>query len=225
MSENDLLSDISIPDPNNPHNYMLDTSAINKLADNFADLELFIRSKSFGFKYYKTANQDYELGGIGANMYDKDCIPTYYKKSETLERKRPLFNEIQEMLEIKRVSSVSSFMRNHWILDGTYRICDDHSSEGRLMQKILDFKKYSKKREKRPFSQHYDAMIAEAAMKNACYLVTNDSDLRNIVNENFPSRAIEYDEIIRIIDNISHFLDTEARICREDSWEHIKKVL
>jgi len=208
MRENDLLNDTSIPDPNNPHNYMLDTSAFNKLADKYSDLELFIRSKSFGFMYYKTANQDYELGGIGANVYDENCLPTYYKKSEALERKRPLFYEIQEKLEIKRVSSVASLMINHWILDGTYRIWDDHSVEGKLMQKILDFKQDSKKRKKRPFSQNYDAMIAEAALYNDCILVTNDSDLRNMVNEDFLGRAIDYDELIRRINSYSATIST-----------------
>lgn len=199
MNINSLL-EIAIPDPGNLHNYMLDTSAFNRLADNYDDIDLFIYSKSLGFEYYKTANQNYELGGMGANVYDKDCLPTYYKNSEALERKQPLFNEIKKKLNIQRVSSIASLMRNHWVLDGTYRLWDHKSIEGQVVKKILDL--HEKKRVRRPFSQHYDAMIAEAALYHKCVLVTNDSDLMDIINETFPGQAISYDSLIRIIKDI-----------------------
>lgn len=193
-----MKSDISIPNQNNPYNYLLDTTAFNRLAENADWLELAIRSLEFGFCYYITVNQDYELAGMGAKAYNKDCYPEYYKEpSGAFKEKMQIFPQIKESLKIQQVSSMASLMLNHWGLDGTYHISDNMSKNGQATQKVLDFNE--KLRKKRPFAQHYDAMAAEAALYNHCILVTDDDDLRVLVNEDFPSSAIPTKDLIDLI--------------------------
>ena len=134
-------------------------------------------------------------------MYTTDSsVPLDFKISDALKKKIPIFADIQVRLNIKRVSSLASLMLNHWILDGTYRCFDDKSAVGKMTKKI--FNSNEKLREKHPFAQHYDAMTAEAAIYNHCYLVTDDSKLKRLVVEDFPSRAITTAELIEKIERM-----------------------
>lgn len=187
------------PNSENKLNFLFDTTAFNRLAEHIEWIFILEQSLAKGARYYKTANQDYELMGIGAKTYDKDGIP-HPIASEIFETKIPLFDDIKERLQIKRVSSMASFMRGHWILDGTYRLYDDKSAIGKMTDEIFDANK--KLREKHPFAQHYDAMTAEAAIFNHCTLVTDDKKLKNIVNKHFPQRAIQTKELVELIQSL-----------------------
>lgn len=154
-----------------------------------------------GFRYYKTANQNFELQGLGTKVYTADAFfPPEFKISDALKKKIPIFADIQARLNVKRVSSIGSFMDGHWLLDGTYRVLDDKSAIGKMTEKI--FRANEKLREKHPFAQHYDAMTAEAAIYNYCYLVTDDSKLKKLVVEDFPSQAITTVELIAKIEKM-----------------------
>lgn len=193
-----MTNDIAIPNQNNPHNYLLDTTAFNRLTENANWLKLATRSLDCGFCYYITANQNCELAGMGVKIYNKKCYPEYYKEpSEAFKEKMQIFPQIKEGLKIQRVSSMASLMRNHWGLDGTYHVFDNMSETGQTVQKIFNFTE--KLLKKRPFAQHYDAMTAEAALYNHCILVTDDDDLRMLVNEDFPSSAIPTKDLIDLI--------------------------
>ena len=58
-------------------------------------------------------------------------------------------------------------------------------------------------RKEKPFAQNYDAMSAEAAIHYGCYLVSDDKDLRNIVNKYFPKKAISTKDLIDLIQMLS----------------------
>lgn len=193
-----MKNDIAIPNQNNPHNYLLDTTAFNRFAENANWLKLAMHFLNYGFCYYITVNQNYELVGMGAKVYNKDCYPEYYKEpSEAFKAKMQIFPQIKEALKTQRVSSMASLMRNHWRLDGTYHVFDNTRESGQTIQRIFDFNE--KLRKKRPFAQHYDAMTAEAALYNHCILVTDDDDLRMLVNEDFSSSAISTKDLIDLI--------------------------
>lgn len=194
--------DFENPNPQNSHNYLLDTTAFNRLADRKDWLYIAEKSLPLGFRYYKTSNQNFELHGLGAKVYTADTfIPLDFKISDELKKKLPIFADIQARLNIKRVSSIASLMDNHWVLDGTYRILDGKSAVGKMTVKILNANE--KLRERHPFAQHYDAMTAEAAIYNHCYLVTDDSKLKKLVVEDFPSRAITTAELVERIEAIA----------------------
>ena len=108
-----------------------------------------------------------------------------------------IFDEIMKRLKVKRVPSIGRLMPNHWSLDGTYRILDDKSDISEMAEDIFQWNE--KKREKQPFFQHYDAMSAEAAIHNNCVLISDDDDLRFLVNKHFPQRAIQTCELVEKI--------------------------
>mgnify|MGYP000378087214 FL=1 len=194
--KNEFLDDFEEPNPNCPYNYLLDSVAFNRLAEHRDWITLAEKSLELGFHYYKTANQDYELSGCGAKTYDANCVP-HVKITDSFRAKMLIFDEVMERLKVKRLSSIASLMANHWVLDGTYRLLDDKSRVGEMTKEILQFDE--KTRAEKPFAQHYDAMSAEAAMYHGCYLVSDDKDLRNMVNKYFPQKAIRTKDLIDII--------------------------
>lgn len=175
--------------------YMLDTVAYNKFDENLEWLNYAVMSLNYGFSYYKTSPQNWELNGFGANVYDINCEPVRYKKNVTL----PDYKTIDEKLKINYVSCGCNLMKYHTLLDGTAHGIDGSSIRGIMFFEILELN--PQKRKSRPFSQHYDAFIAESAIYNNCTLVTNDGDLFDIVNKYFPNRAINIVELMNRIKN------------------------
>lgn len=192
------INDFEEPNPNNIHNYMLDTSAYNKIAENQEIFNAIKKSLKFGFKYYRTAIQEKELRGMGAKVYDENCVPTErYRITDEFKEKMKKFEIINLELGVKRASSIACGMRNHWILDGTYRLLEDNSKLSELCDEICMEKPSVRK--KYPYAQMYDAMIAESAMHHNCYLISNDKKLRKTVNSKFSERAIDVFELIKRI--------------------------
>ena len=196
--EHEILDDFEEPNPSCQYNYLLDSVAFNRLAEHRDWICLAEKSLELGFHYYKTANQDYELSGRGAKTYDANGVP-HIKITESFREKMLIFDEITKRLKVKRLSSIASLMKNHWILDGTYRLLDAKSQVGQMTKEIFQFDE--KTRTEKPFAQHYDAMSAEAAMYHGCYLVSDDRNLRNIVNKYFPQKAIQTKDLIDFIQN------------------------
>lgn len=182
--------------------FMLDTTAYNKLYDNPLYFELSIKSLGYGFSYYNTEPQTWELKGFGAKVYDENCNPVYYNHNISL----PNFEIIDEKLKIKYVSCGVNLMRYHTVLDGSAHSIDFNTKEGKMFEEILEYN--SKLRKKRPFAQHYDAFIAEAAIHNNCILVTDDGALLEFVNRHFCDRAITTEMLIDVIkkniDEVNH---------------------
>lgn len=191
-----IWDDFEEPNPDCQFNYLLDTAAVNRFAEYRDWIEIAEKSLELGFHYYKTANQDYELSGRGAKTYDVNCVP-HVKITDNFRAKMLIFDEVLKRLKVKRLSSISSCMTNHWLLDATYRILDDKSKVGEMTKEIFQFDE--KTRTEKPFAQHYDAMSAEAAMYHGCVLVSDDTNLRDIVNKYFPERAIQTKDLIDFI--------------------------
>lgn len=191
-----VYPDFEDPNHENKFNYLLDTTVFNRLVENKAWFLTVLNSLKKGFRYYITANQYNELHGVGAKTYDQNCVP-HVHISDAFQEKIDLFDDILGRLHIKRLSSIASFMSNHWVLDGTYRILDDTTACGKMTEELLAFNE--KLRQRKPFAQHYDAMTAEAAMYHGYYLVSDDNDLGNIVNKYFPQKAIQTKDLIAII--------------------------
>ena len=179
--------------------FMLDTAAYNKFFNNPKYLDLAAISLEYGFSYYKTEPQTWELKGFGAKVYDKECKPVYYNRNATL----PDFDLIDSKLNVKYVSCAVNLMQYHTLLDGSAHFISEQSKSGKMFEEILKFD--PKTRRKRPFAQHYDALIAESTIYNDCILVTNDANLINLVNKHFNNRAITIEILIDIInDFIKH---------------------
>jgi len=185
------------PDRDNKYNYMLDTSAYNHFIQSPEKMNAAKKSISYGFCYYSTALQDMELSGKGAKTYKKDCI-SISDYSVPLELKQK-FDIIDKELNIKLVPEIASCMMNHTRVDGTNRFMNPNSLEGKLHDIIVS---NNKPGSNRPFAYSHDAMIAEAAIHYGCILVTDDKELRELVNSFIPMRAITTEELMKIINTL-----------------------
>ena len=190
------LNDVKVPDKENIYNFLFDTTVFNRLAEHEDWLILLEKSLRLGFQYYKTVSQDYELDGRGAKTYPENISSKKTFSKDFIEKMKQ-FDIIKERLQIQCVSSCATLMHNHFILDGTMRLPDDNAEETHMVKSILGFNE--KLRKKHPFAQYYDMLTAEAAIVNKCVLVSDDTDLRNLVNEDFPAQAISTQELITLI--------------------------
>lgn len=189
-----MIKKYSVPDKNNCHNYMLDTSAYNHIAESDEKMNIAKKSIAYGFCYYSTALQDNELSGKGAKTYNSDCISvSNYIAPQEFKQKMDI---LDKELNIQLVPEVASCMRDHSRVDGTNRFIASDSLSGQIHKNIVS---KNKPGSKMPFEYSYDAMIAEAAVNYGCILVSDDGDLRYEVNLLCPNRAITTDELLEII--------------------------
>lgn len=108
-----LSTDCFEPDPTYSLNFMLDTSAINKLAERPEDLRLATLAKEqLGYIYFRNLIQDREIIGMKSDG-------TFYKMGSKMQNKSRLMREIIETLPIVRIPYMATLMRGAWILDGT----------------------------------------------------------------------------------------------------------
>jgi len=184
----------SEPDRENMNNYMLDTSAYNHIVASPEKLSAVKKSISLGFCYYSTAIQDMELSGEGAKTYNKECVPII-KKPMPLEMIQK-FRQLDKELDVKLLPEIATCMLNHSRVDGTNRFCDPNSLEGQLFEKIASKNNYESNR---PFEYSHDAIIAEAAVHYGCTLVSDDKELKDLVNTAPFGRAITTDELLEKI--------------------------
>lgn len=167
---------------NEYRNYVWETNALNRLADDIEMLRHCHATIEEGHRYYITTVQERELIGI------PDRTMKYDDVSKWGSAQKKAF-EIMEALDFKRVSCVPLLYRNFWLLDGSMRILEDNGIRTDMFNSIYN----NNNRHKR------DATIAEAAMYHGCTLISNDGRLRNKVNCFFPSSAISFEEYKNIV--------------------------
>lgn len=169
--------------------FLLDTSSINEIIKEDNLLQGLVLLKEKNAEFFIVPIQENELHGLGANVYNENGLPEYLKwmPDEAFLSKVKL---IKDKLDIKEVQEFATLMPNHWVLNGKERMIDQKCVC--MVNEILSL--YPTKREKRKFSQYYDAQIAEAAMSNNFVLVSNDTDLIKIVNSYYPGKAITIDD-------------------------------
>jgi len=175
------------PDAAHPFNYMLDTSAINKLAERPEDLELLVLAKEhLGYVYFRNLIQDREIIGMKSDGSISENASKMGEKSK-------IMKQIIEDLPIIRVPYMATLMRGAWILDGTCHLLEGEGVFNEVFTKV--FNRNPKHKE--------DAVIVESAMRFNCKLITHDGRMCKRTNSVFPSRAIKYEDFI---DNIKHQL-------------------
>lgn len=173
------------PDPTYPLNFMLDTSAINKLAERPEDLRLFTLAKEqLGYMYFLTLIQNREVigmnsdGSFKASVYDPE-----------MQSKSPLMLEIIEALPIIRIPNMATFISGAWLLDGTCDLLEDEGKLNEVFNRV--FNNNPKHLE--------DAVIVESAMHYNCTLVSNEKRMCNRTNAFFSGRALRYGDFVEEI--------------------------
>ena len=186
---------MSISKPN-ANGILLDTSAINSIAKKTEYLNIALQLKQQGYHFYVIRVSENELNGFGAKVYDKKCFPSYFKGGPSPEEKAKI-QYVEDALEVEFVPEAATLMHNHWILDGNERIEDGLYSD--LIAEILSFR--PKWRQEHPFSQFYDAQIAEAAAHYNLILITDDRQLRHAVNKYAKQKSISTAELSSLCRN------------------------
>lgn len=175
-----LSKDCFEPDPNHAFNFMLDTSAINKLAEREKDFRILLAAKEkLDYIYFRNLIQDREINGIKSDG-------TFYNFSPEMQVKSGKMRNIVEELPIIRIPYMATLMANAWILDGTCHILEDSGKLNEVFYKVFNNN-----------SDNYeDAVIIESAIHFNCTTISNDRAMCNNTNAVFPKRAMWYKKFI-----------------------------
>lgn len=165
------------PDKEKFQNYVWDTQSLNQLATDDEMIEQCKQAIASGHRYYIASVQERELGGVpDRKMNYQDASAWKKPESRTF--------AVMDILGFLRLSCISLFYKNFWILDGSMRILETSGLRIDMFNEIYNNNNNHKR----------DATIAEATIFHDCTLITNDKRLRNKINKYFPGRAITYAE-------------------------------
>jgi len=177
------VRDCYLPDKNNANNYVLDTSAINKLAERPEDLDIVVLGKEeLGYSYFCSIIQIQEIQGMKSDG-------TFWNMSQQMQQKATKMLNIIETLPILRIPHMAALRPNTWILDGTCHLLED---SGKLHDVFCNV--FSNKRDNLE-----DAIIIESAMRFECIVVSNDRAMCENTNAVYPGCAIWYKKFIEEI--------------------------
>ena len=161
---------------------MLDTSAINRLAERPEDLMLVTLAKErLGYMYFLNHMQDREIAGIKSDG-------SFYDMGPKMQSKFRLMRDIIETLPIITIPHMATLMHNAWILDGSCHVLEEGDA-GKAFDKVLNNK----------IDNLEDAVIIESAIRFHCITVSNDRDMCKNTNAVFPGKAIWYKKFIEQI--------------------------
>lgn len=162
---------------------MLDTSAINKLAERPEDLRLATLAKEqLGYIYFRNLIQDREIIGMKSDG-------TFYKMGSKMQNKSRLMREIIETLPIVRIPYMATLMRGAWILDGTCHLLEDEGKLNEVFKKVFN----------NNHDNYEDAIIIESAIRYNCFTISNDRAMCENTNTVFPGKALWYKKFIEEI--------------------------
>lgn len=175
-----LSTDCFEPDPTYSLNFMLDTSAINKLAERSEDLRLVALAKEqLGYVYFRNLIQDREIIGMKSDG-------SFHSMGPNMESKFYLMREIIKTLPIIRIPHMATGMRGAWIGDGTCHLLEDEGKLNEVFKKVFN---------NNP-DNHEDAVIIESAIRYNCVTISNDRAMCEHTNAVFPGRALWYKKFI-----------------------------
>ncbi|RKJ45953.1 hypothetical protein D7X98_06585 [bacterium 1XD8-76] len=175
-----LSNDCFEPDPTYDLNFMLDTSAINKLAENPEDLKLVtLAKKQLGYIYFRNLIQDREIVGMKSDG-------SFHKMDLNGQKKSQFMGEIINTLPIIRVPYMATLMHNAFILDGTCYEFEDEGKTNEVFCKVFN---------ENP-DNFEDAVIIESAIQYNCITISNDRDMCVNTNSVFPGKAMWYKKFI-----------------------------
>jgi len=175
-----LSTDCFEPDPTYSLNFMLDTSAINKLAERPEDLRLVkLAKEQLGYTYFRNLIQDREIIGMKSDG-------SFHNMSSQARNKSRLMREIIETLPIIRIPYMASLMRNTWILDRTCHILEDEGDLNKVFKKVFN----------NNHDNYEDAVIIESAIRYNCVTISNDRAMCENTNAVFPRKVLWYKKFI-----------------------------
>lgn len=175
-----LLGDCFKPDATHPHNYMLDTSAINKLAERPEDLKVLKLAKErLGYVYFRNLIQDREIIGMKSDG-------SFHESASKMKKKSEIMRGIIDDLPIIRIPYMATLMHHAWILDGTCHLLEDNGCFNDVFKRVFDS----------DHDNYEDAVIVESAMRFNCIVISNDRAMCENTNAVFPKCAMWYKRFV-----------------------------
>lgn len=172
--------------------YLLDTNVFNYINKKPNSIDIFLGMKNAEF-YTIDIILEKEFFGISPRNYDANCELIKEPEDADILRGNQL-KEIADILRVKLVPRYASFMLNHTKADGS---CFFPPEEGRQYEMTEEIRKLKpNKRKTRPFTQEYDAMVASAAIRNDCVLITEDGALADVVEKYYPENIVRLQDLV-----------------------------
>lgn len=175
-----VFGDCYEPDKYHLHNYMFDTTAINKLVERPDDIELLMKaSEELGYEYFRCRIQDGEIIGMKSDgSFHKD----FSRDSEKSIKMR----ETIKTLSIRKIPCLAAFVQRGITLNGTSYLADSSGKRLEVFERV--FSANSENIE--------DAIIVESGIHHNCIIVSNDKAMCDNTRAIFPGKAIWYKRFI-----------------------------
>ena len=171
------------PDKCHSHNYMFDTTAINKLVERPDDVNILMRaSQELGYEYFRCRIQDGEIIGMKSDS-------SFHKEFSSDSVKSVKMREIIKTLSIRKVPCIAAFVQRGIILNGTSYLADSNGKRLEVFERVFNGNPENIE----------DAIIVESGIHHNCIIVSNDKAMCDNTRAIFPGKAIWYK---RFIDNI-----------------------
>lgn len=174
-----LSTDCFEPNPSYSLNFMLDTSAINKLAERPEDLKMVAFAKEkLGYVYFRNHIQDREIIGMKSDG-------TFHNANSFLPEKSAQMRNIIDTLPIVRIPNMAVLMLGAWSLNGTCHLLGE-GKIGEVFYKVFNNNQDNLE----------DAVIVESGIRFNCVIISNDRAMCKSTNAVFPQRALWYKKFI-----------------------------
>ena len=180
-----IYLNFTTPDDKNKYNFVFDTYVLEKkLASDSDVVEKCQYKLKYDYRYYISDVQINEVLGRPVRKYKHEDQPIW-TPSKNIDK----VQRVVDALCIERISCVAANLPNFTFLDGSFREYPDYSASEPITAMLFEIHNKNLK-------HLMDAIIAEAAIYNKCYLVSTDIRAIGIVNKYFPDNAFHYDEFI-----------------------------
>ena len=176
-----ILGDCFEPDQTYAYNFMLDTSAINKLAEKPQDVDTLAQaSTKLGYLFFRCRIQDGEVVGMKSDG-------SFHKNFSGPSKKAQIMQSIIETLPIRKIPCVGALVQGGIPLDGTCYFLEDNGKYHDLFKQVFN---------ENPDNVE-DAMIVESGIHHNCTIISNDRAMCENTNAIFPNKAMWYDRFIK----------------------------
>lgn len=176
-----VFGDCFEPDQSHPYNFMFDTTAINKLAEEPGDVKLLERAcEELGYEYFRCRMQDGEVIGMKSDG-------TFHQGFSADDAKSKQMRTIIASLPIRKIPCLAAFVQRGILLDGTSYLVDSHGKFYDVFKSVFNNNQENIE----------DAIIVESGIRHNCVVISNDWDMCINTNAVFPGRAMWYKRFIQ----------------------------
>lgn len=168
------------PNKSHPFNFVLDTTAINKLAERPEDVELLKKAEAeLAYEFFVCRIQHGEVVGMKSDR-------SFRKNFSASDEKSKQVRDIINALPARRIPCLAAFVQCGILLDGTSYLVDSHGKLYEVFKKVFNNDPENTE----------DAIIVESAIRHNCIVISNDRAMCKNTNAVFPGSAMWYTRFI-----------------------------